>query len=60
MRLFARLRVGLRALTEALDYSGFDYAMDRIDRAEQEIARLKALLERAGIEVAPSNETPSC
>jgi hypothetical protein len=58
--LFARLRAGLRALTEALDYSGFDYAMDRIDCAEQEIARLKALLERAGINVAPSNETRSC
>jgi hypothetical protein len=55
--LFARFRAGLRAFVEALDYSGFDYAMDRIGNAEQEITRLKALLERAGVNAAPSNET---
>ena len=57
--LFARVRAGLRSLTEALDYSGFDYVPDRINSADQEIARLKALLERGGINVAPSNEPPN-
>jgi hypothetical protein len=52
----ARLRAGLRAFTEALDYSGFDYALDRIGNAEREIARLKALLEGAGVNTASSNE----
>lgn len=57
--LFARFRAGLRAFVEALDYSGFDYALDRIGNAEKEIARLKALLERAGVNTAPSNDTPN-
>ena len=57
--LFARFRTGLRELIEALDYSGFDYALDRIGNAEREITRLKALLERAGVDVGSSNETPN-
>jgi len=42
-----------------MEYSGLDYALDRIGGAEREIARLKALLERAGIDVESSNETPN-
>ena len=57
--LFARFRTGLRELIEALDYSGFDYALDRIGNAEREITRLKALLERTGVNVASSDETPN-
>jgi hypothetical protein len=56
---FARFRAGLHAFAEALDYSGFDYALDRIGNAEREITRLKALLERAGVNVAPSKEIPN-
>jgi len=55
--LLARFRAGLHAFVEALDYSGFDYTMDRIGNAEREIARLNALLERAS--VTSSNETPN-
>ena len=57
--LFARLRANLRAFIAALDYSGVDYALDRMRNTEQEITRLKVLLERAGINVESSNETPN-
>jgi hypothetical protein len=57
--LLARLGAGLRAALGAMEYSGLDYAPDRIGGAEQEFARLKALLERAGIDVESSNETPN-
>jgi hypothetical protein len=36
-----------------------DYALDRIGGAEQELARMKALLGRAGIDVESSNESPN-
>ena len=57
--LFARFWAGLSAFVEALDYTGFDYALDRIGNAEREITRLKDLLERAGINAASSTETPN-
>jgi hypothetical protein len=57
--LFARFRAWRRAFVEALDYPGFDYALDRIGNAEREITRLKTLLERAGINAASSTETPN-
>ena len=53
--LFARFR----AFIEAVDYSGVDYTLDRIRNSEQEIARLKVLLERAGINVESANEIPN-
>jgi hypothetical protein len=54
----ARFRAVLGAFMEGMEYSGFDYLLDRITNNEKEIARLTALLERAGIDVAPNNETP--
>jgi hypothetical protein len=39
--LFARLRARLRALTEALDYSGYDYALDRIGALERQVSQLR-------------------
>ena len=54
--LFARFWAGLSAFVEALDYSGFDYALDRIGNAEQEITRLKALLERARLKPLEESE----
>ena len=57
--LLAKLGAGLRAALGAMEYSGLDYALDRIGGAEQELARLKALLGRAGIDVESSNESPN-
>ena len=45
------------AWLQALDYTGFDYTLDRIERLEQELARLKEEL-RQSREASSSDAHP--
>jgi hypothetical protein len=62
--LFARFRAGLRAVVEALDYSGFDYTLDRVGNLEREVALLRNELRmvtgagRAGSQTEPVSSSP--
>jgi hypothetical protein len=40
---FRRALAAVGAWLQALDYTGFDYTLDRIERLEQELARLKGV-----------------
>jgi hypothetical protein len=42
-----RALAAVGAWIQALDYTGFDYAFDRIERLEQELARLKEELRQS-------------
>jgi len=44
---FRRALAAINAWLLALDYTGFDYTLDRTERLEQELARLKEELRRS-------------
>src|SRR6202049_982774 len=44
---FRRALAAVGAWLQALDYTGFDYTLDRIARLEQELARLKEELRQS-------------
>src|ERR1700730_15136195 len=44
---FRRALAAIGAWLQALDYTGFDYTLDRIERLEQELARLKEELRQS-------------
>ena len=44
---FRRALAAVGAWLQALDYTGFDYTLDRIERLEQELARLKEELRQS-------------
>ena len=44
---FRRALAAVGAWLQALDYTGFDYTLDRIEGLEQELARLKEELRRS-------------
>ena len=44
---FRRALAAIGAWLQALDYAGFDYTLDRIERLEQELARLKEELRQS-------------
>lgn len=44
----ARALAALFASIEAMDYTRFDYTLDRIERLEREVARLKEELRQSG------------
>ena len=45
---FRRALSAVGALLQALDYTGFDYALDRMEHLERELARQKEELRQAG------------
>jgi hypothetical protein len=51
---FRSALVAVSAWLQALDYTGFDYILDRTERLEQELARLKEEL-RQGREASSGN-----
>jgi hypothetical protein len=53
-RKFRRALPAVGAWLQALDYTGFDYTLDRTERLEQELARLKEELRQS--RVASSGE----
>jgi HAMP domain-containing protein len=44
---FRRALAAVGAWLQALDYTGFDYTLDRIEHLEQELARLKEELRQS-------------
>jgi HAMP domain-containing protein len=44
---FRRALAAVGVWLQALDYTGFDYTLDRIERLEQELARLKEELRQS-------------
>jgi len=54
---FRRALAAVGAWLQALDYTGFDYTLDRIEGLEQQMARLKEEL-RQGREASSSDGHP--
>ena len=54
-----RALAAVGAWLQALDYTGFDYTLDRTERLEQELARLKQELARLKEELRQSREAGS-
>ena len=44
-----RALAAVLAWTEAMDYSSFDYTLDRIERLEQEVGQLKEELRQVAV-----------
>jgi hypothetical protein len=55
---FRRALAAVGAWVQALDYTGFDYTLDRIEGLEQELARLKEELSQSR-EASSSDGHPS-
>ena len=53
---FRRALAAVKAWLQALDYTGFDYTLDRTERLEQELAQLKEL--RQNREASSSDAHP--